>query len=428
MRIAIVGAGIGGMSAAYDLNKAGHQVTIFDQSAQAGGLMAGFKEPGWRSSVEHYYHHWFSSDRHMLGLINELGLSENVVFHRPVTVMYDRGVFRPFDSIMAAALYPGLGWGINKVRFGLVGLYLRLSQRWQPLEKVTTEAWMRKYTGDFVFDSMWKPMLVGKFTEKYASIVNMAWFWARFHTRTSNLGTYRGGFQAFSDEFARLQVEQGVTLRLNTTIDEIRAADGGLEIQVNGQTEKFERCLVTSSPSQFARLAPGLPEDYLKGLLDLKQLGAVVMVLSLKHQLSPKGYYWYNLPKSAGFPFLALVEHTNFVSPEEFGGNHIVYCGDYLATDHEHFSLDKEELLKRFLPGLARVNPQFSADWVNDSWLHRTTYAQPVPVVNHSRNIPAIQTPIPGLFYASMSQVYPWDRGTNFAVEIARKAAGLMLA
>ena len=152
-------------------------------------------------------------------------------------------------------------------------------------------------------------------------------------------------------------------------------------------------------------------------------MGAVVMTLSLKHQLSEQGYYWYNLPKSAGFPFLALVEHTNFLSPEHFGGDHIVYCGDYLEADHEYFQLSKDELLQRFLPALARINPRFEPGWINNSWLYRTSYAQPVPLLNHSRNIPSIQTPIPGLYFASMSQVYPWDRGTNFAVEIGRRAA-----
>jgi protoporphyrinogen oxidase len=175
-----------------------------------------------------------------------------------------------------------------------------------------------------------------------------------------------------------------------------------------------------------ARLAPGLPSDYLQGLLDLKNMGAVVMVLALQHRLSEQGYYWYNIPKSAGFPFLALVEHTNYLSPERFGGDHIVYIGDYLENDHEYFRLSPDELLQRFLSVLPRFNPQFEPSWIRKTWLFKTHYAQPVPLIDHSRHIPAIQTPIPGLYFASMSQVYPWDRGTNFAVEIGRRAASLM--
>jgi protoporphyrinogen oxidase len=156
-------------------------------------------------------------------------------------------------------------------------------------------------------------------------------------------------------------------------------------------------------------------------------MGAVVMVLSLKHQLSKEGYYWFNLPKDAGYPMLALVEHTNFVSKEHFGGDRIVYAGDYLELRHEYFSMSDEELLERFIPAFKKFNPEFSREWIKKMWVTKTNYAQPVPLVNHSKNIPAIQTPIDGLYFASMSQVYPWDRGTNFAVEIGRRAARMML-
>jgi protoporphyrinogen oxidase len=122
-----------------------------------------------------------------------------------------------------------------------------------------------------------------------------------------------------------------------------------------------------------------------------------------------------------------MVEHTNFVSPEFFGGDHLIYCGDYLDPDHEYFSLTRDELLQRFLSALPRFNPAFAPDWVRDTWLFRTPYAQPVPTLRHSRAIPDLKTPVPGLWFASMSQVYPWDRGTNFAVEIGRRAARRMI-
>jgi len=185
--------------------------------------------------------------------------------------------------------------------------------------------------------------------------------------------------------------------------------------------------LVTSSPNLMAKFCPDLPENYLKGLMELKSMGAVVMTLALTEPLSKEGYYWFNVPKDAGYPFLALVEHTNFVPKENFGGDRIVYAGDYLELGHEYFSMTDDELLERFIPAFQKFNPEFSRQWVKKIWVSRTNYAQPVPLVNHSKNIPEIQTPIAGLYFASMSQVYPWDRGTNFAVQIGRKAARLML-
>jgi protoporphyrinogen oxidase len=287
---------------------------------------------------------------------------------------------------------------------------------------------MRKWAGDRVYEMMWEPLMIGKFGERYAKQVNMAWMWARLKARTTRLGTYQGGFQAFADDLAGQLRGVGVLIKLNTPVEGIETGEAGsLRLSMPAGPEQYERCLVTISPAQLARLAPGLPEGYLKGLLDLKSMGAVVMVLALKQQLSEEGYYWYNLPKQAGFPFLALVEHTNYLSAEHFGGEHIVYAGDYLETEHEYFSLSQDELLARFLPALERINPRFNPDWMRKTWLFRTKYAQPVPLLNHSQHIPSIQTPIPGLYFASMSQVYPWDRGTNFAVEIGRRAAQLMM-
>ncbi|MBN1536141.1 MAG: NAD(P)/FAD-dependent oxidoreductase [Anaerolineales bacterium] len=428
MNIAVLGAGIGGMAAAYDLIKAGHQVTIYEAEDYVGGLAAGFKEPHWDWSLERYYHHWFASDRHMLGLIRELGWQDKVIFPRPYTVMYHNGRFYPLDSVMKAILFPGLGFGVRKARFGLVTLYLRLSNNWKALEQYTVDQWMRKWGGDQNYEMMWKPLVVGKFGEKYAKEVNMAWMWARLKARTTRLGTFQGGFQAFADRFADKLKSMGVTINLSTPVSSlIPFSEGGISLASGQGAQRFDQALVTSSPAILARLAPQLPTQYLQGLLELKSMGAVVMVAALSRQLSREGYYWYNLPKSAGFPFLALVEHTNYLPPEHYGGDHLIYMGDYLNTDHEYFELPQDELLKRFMPSLSRINPDFNPDWVRKSWLWRTRYAQPVPFANHSQNIPSIDTPISGLFFASMSQVYPWDRGTNFAVEIGRRAARIMM-
>lgn len=423
MKIAIIGAGYGGMAAAYDLKKAGHDVTIFESADYVGGLASGFKEPHWDWSVEKFYHHWFQSDSEMLGLVRELGLEDKVRFPRPFTVMLYKNKWYPFDSIFNALRFPGLGFGLNKIRFGFVGLFLRLTNNWRALEKITADEWMMKWAGRQVYEQMWKPLLIGKFGPYYKD-VNMAWMWARIKARTTRLGTFEGGFQKFADMFAEKLHEMGVGIRLEVSIKSIKREHAAAGLSVDGQS--FDKVLVTSSPNLMAKLCPDLPDNYLKGLLALKSMGAVVMTLALKHPLSKDGYYWFNVPKDAGYPFLALVEHTNFVPRENFGGDNIVYAGDYLDLGHEYFSMSDDELLGRFIPAFQKFNPEFSREWVRKIWVSKTNYAQPVPLVNHSKNIPPIQTPIEGLYFASMSQVYPWDRGTNFAVEIGRKAARLM--
>jgi protoporphyrinogen oxidase len=208
----------------------------------------------------------------------------------------------------------------------------------------------------------------------------------------------------------------------------------GLAVTSRDQIIKFDRVLVTTSPALLAQLAPDLPEDYAQQLRNLKSMGAVVMTLALKQPLlDATNTYWLNIPATSPdksqneIPFLALVEHTNYIDRAHYGGDHIIYCGDYVPADHPYFTLSQEALLEKFTSVFHRFNPDFRPDWVRKSWLFRAPYAQPVPQVNQSQRIPDLRTPIDGLYLASMSQVYPWDRGTNFAVEIGRRAARLML-
>ena len=427
MKAAIVGAGIGGMAAAYDLARNGVEVTILEAADYVGGLSSGFSDPHWEWTVERFYHHWFASDEHMLGLIEELGWSDKVLFPRPLTAVYYDGSFYPLDSPLAVLRFRGLPF-FDRLRLGMGIAYLRYIARWHSLEKYTAHDWLQRWVGDRAYRILWEPLLIGKFG-KYYKEVNMAWFWARVKARTPKLGTYEGGFQAFMDAFAERLREMGVDIRLQTPVEGIApSSTGGLVVRSREETLDVDRCLVTTSPAQLARMVADLPDAYLKQILGLKSMGAVVMILALKHRLSEEGIYWHNMSKEAGFPFLSLVEHTNFISPEYFGGEHIVYVGDYLDVDHEYFQLTQDELLEQFLPSLARMNPDFNADWIRKTWLFRSKYAQPIPPLNHSTAIPNIQTSIPGLWFASMSQVYPWDRGTNFAVEIARRAATGMLS
>ncbi|MBI5958907.1 MAG: NAD(P)/FAD-dependent oxidoreductase [Chloroflexi bacterium] len=435
LRVAIVGAGATGLSAAYDLVQKGIEVHLYEAGTEVGGLAAGFRDEGWDWSLEKFYHHWFANDESVLNLVKELGAGDKLIFRKPYSSFRhgskNYSAYRP-NTVVAGLRLP-LSWP-SKIRFGLAGLYLKFFKNWMPMERVTAEAWLLRYMGNEAYETLWKPALIAKFGPYYNQ-VNMAWLWARIYKRTPSLGTFEGGFQAFLELLANWIKNQGAEIHLNSPVQRIeRSAEGRMVVSVGDQQETFDAVLFTSSPQMLVRLAPDLPAEYGTKLGALKSSGAVVVILALKQQLLTDDTYWLALPasdpnnKSNGeFPFLALIEHTNYMDRSHYGGDHLVYCGDYVPADHEYFSLSDDELAARFMGALPKLNPGFSPDWVRKRWVFRTKYAQPIPFVNHSKLLPEERTPVQGLYLASMSQVYPWDRGTNYSVEMGRRVAGLIV-
>lgn len=429
--IAIIGAGAAGMAAAWDLVRAGHTVTIYEAGDRVGGLAAGFKDEGWDWSLEKFYHHWFEGDKAILDLIREIGQGDKLVFPRPKTSYWiDGSLYR--SEISPSALFLPLSL-MGKLRMGATGVFLKLTPFWKSLEKFTADEWMRYFMGEEPYNKFFRPLLIGKFGHDYDQ-VNMAWMWARIKARSLRLGGFVGGFQAFMDLLAQALQERGVTICLNSPAERIQLKEGNPALTVKGETRVYDHIISTTSPAVMLKITEGLEKTHYGDMLkDLKSIGGLCVVLALKQQLLTDGTYWLNLPASTAnkrtndFPFLALVEHTNYMDKAQYGGDHIIYCGDYAPPEHEYFHMSEEALVERFLPALQKVNPAFDRSWIRKTWVWRAPYAQPVPYVNHSERIPPLQTPLPGVIFASMSQVYPWDRGTNFAVEMGRRVAGIVM-
>ena len=442
LRVGIVGAGFAGLAAAYDLARAGHQVTVLDAMAEPGGLAAGFRDEAWSWPLEHFYHHLFTSDADILGLVRETGFEDRVLVRRPITAQFYQGKAYALDGVIPVLTFAGLPFP-DRVRLGLAIAYLKVTSNWRALETVRAEVWLRRWMGDAAYTNLWEPLLLGKFGTEYYKDVPMSWMWARLHKRSMRLIYFAGGFQAFANHLYEVVKGLGAEVRLGTPVKSIEpaselatASDSDprptshrpplLTIHTPAGPLSFDRVIVTTGPHLLARMAPSLPPAYLADLQQLPYLGAVVAVIALDRQLMEK-VYWLSMDKRE-FPFLACVEHTNFMGTEHYGGDHLVYMGDYLKTDHRYFSMPDAAVLDEWLAALTRINPAFDRAWVRKTWLFRAGYAQPVVPLGFSPHIPPLQTPVPGLFLASMSQVYPWDRGTNYAVEIGRRVARLLMA
>jgi len=165
--------------------------------------------------------------------------------------------------------------------------------------------------------------------------------------------------------------------------------------------------------------------DYLRRVRASEYHTAVCLVLELSRQLTP--YYWTNVIDPE-LPFCGLVEHTNFIEPERYGGRRFAYVANYVAADDHLLGLGADELLTAYEPGLRRINPGFSRDWVLERWLHREPHAQPIVTIGYRDRMPALDTGIPGLVLGNTTQIYPEDRGTNYSVRLGWDAAATLLS
>lgn len=424
MNIAIIGAGFTGLSAAYRLSKLGHQVTVFEKDSQPGGLAIGYKENKWDWTLEKHYHHWFTNDNAVLDLAKELNYP--VIITRPKTSSYvDDGIYQ-LDSPVTLLKFSKLSI-TDRIRTGIAIGLLRFNPYWKPLEKFKAKPYLEKIMGDTAYKKIWEPLLVNKLGN-YANSVSLAWFWARVYKRTTKLAYPQGGFLKFAEVLvAEINNNSGEFL-FNSEILEIKDnKTAALKIRQNGKVinKLYDRVIITTPSYMFTAIAPQLPEGYKKNISQFKSIGAVNMVLRLKKSFLTEDTYWLNICDTNA-PILAVVEHTNFMNKKYFNNEHLVYVGNYLPREHEFFTKTKKELLKIYDPYLRKINPDYAENLIAYE-VFKAPYAQPIVPVNYSKILPPMVTPLPHVFLANIEQVYPWDRGTNYAVELGEKVAALAI-
>ena len=178
-------------------------------------------------------------------------------------------------------------------------------------------------------------------------------------------------------------------------------------------------------PGSAGSVRPGtLPGDYHRRLDATEYFTALCLLLEVDRQFSP--YYWTNVA-DPDIPFIGLIEQTNFVEPERYGGRRFLYVANYLPRGHELLELDAEALLARYADGLRRANPAWDRSWVREAWRFAEPAAQPIVTVGYRDRIPPLHTGVGGLLLANTTQVYPEDRGTNYAVRLGEQAAQAIL-
>lgn len=421
MSIGIIGGGITGLTAAYELAKRGYAVTVFEKEATVGGLARGYKNPSWRWHLEYTYHHLFTNDTAIIALSKDLGLEHDLLVRRPITATLWNNTMYQLDSVSSLLSFPGLSLA-GKLRTGMFVASMKVNPWWKPLETITAKQIAIALGGKEGWQRIWEPLMTGKFGE-YADRVAASWLWARIVKRTPELIYFRGGFHTFITTLETAIRTHGGRIITNAKIYSIRRVKNGFCITRKNKRESFDKVLLTIPTSIALSLTKDLDPQTYRDQLEIPHLHAQVLILETTTPII-NDVYWLNITDRS-FPFLAIVAHTNFMDASEYGGKHLTYIGNYLPDKHPFLSMTTRELLRTFAPFIQKLNPTFSPSKTNAK-LFIGPFAQPVHELRYSRRAPRIQTPIPNLYLANMDAIFPWDRGTNYAVELGQTAAKII--
>lgn len=434
MRVGIIGGGAAGLAAALELTNRGHFAEVFEAAPFLGGQASTFPVGG--GQLERGYHHLFVSDTAMVDLIQELGLGDALEWlESKVGLFYDGRIWdfaTPIDLLRFSPLPL-----TQRIRLGLWTFLLQKTGNWRKFEGVTAAEWTRRQMGDAAYRVIWEPMLRGKFGDYYDQ-VSMTWLWGKIYLRVASrkrmqkerLGYPMCSFGAVFDACGARIVQQGGKVHIGARAQRINiaagAATGFTAALADGAPQDYEYdAVIATTPSYvFTRLVPELPADYRAVLDSAQYLSAVLVILVLDRPLTNK--YWLNVADRS-LPFVGVIEHTNMIDRQLYGGSHIVYLTNYPDRSSALYRKEPAELLEEYLPHLQRLNPNFSCDWIIEYHHHRVDGAQPIIGVNYGDRIPDHRTPFRALYLANTTQIYPEDRGTNYSVRMGRQVARMVI-
>jgi len=427
-KVVVVGAGYTGLIAAYRLAQKGHKVTIMEAGDTVGGLASDFTVEG--ASLERAYHHLFKTDTDIIDMANELGVGDALKWHDSSVSLYYDGKLYPFKGALDLIKFKPLSF-INRIRAGLVVLYLQRTDKWERFQNVSAYDWMLRAGGKQVTQVIWEPLLKGKF-DKYYDKVSMAWLWARVHIRAQSreaggekLGYFEGGFQTFTDALVDKLTNLGVDIQTGIKIASIdNTPKGAVKISlVDGSTKTFDACVATTPSHVFAKLietSKAAKPAYLEQLNSINYLGARLLIFSSDQEISP--YYWHNV-NDLDLPFLVFIHHTKLIDKSNYGNKYIYYIATYVPHDHELFACDDKQLEDLWFNSLKQIFPDFETKKIHEKHFFRFANAQHIVDRNYVKKIPNQKTPLKNVYLSNFSQIYPEDRGTNYAVREGKRVA-----
>ena len=426
-RVGIVGGGIVGLTLALRAAQNGYDVTLYEASAQLGGLADAWElgEIRW----DRHYHVTLLSDLATRRVAAELGI-DDYRWVRTRTGFYTDGTLYSLSDAFEFLRFPPLGL-IDKLRLAATIFYASRISDGRALEAIPVERWLRRLSGNRTTEKIWLPLLRAKLGTN-ASRASAAFLWAiiarmyaarRSGLKTEMFGYAPGGYARIVNAFSNRLRELGVTIRTATPVERIVHENGSARIITTSDAATFDRVIVTAAAPVATQLVPGLREDERTRLESIAYQGIICASVLLPERLAP--YYVTNITDPV--PFSAVIEMTALVDPSELGGNHLVYLPKYVPSDDPAFALDDDALRALFLEGLARMYPKFCANDIRAFRVSRARYVTPVTTLHYSDLVAPFVTSVPGVALVNSSQIVNGTLNVNESVLLAERAARELL-
>ncbi|WEL21458.1 NAD(P)/FAD-dependent oxidoreductase [Halorhabdus sp. BNX81] len=429
--IGVVGGGVAGLAAARRLQKAGYDVMVLEASDDLGGLAATYETKG--DPIERYYHHLSKSEETIVERFEELGLGSDLVWGYGSDAYYVDGVVHPMDKPWEILAYPHLSL-YDKFRLGLLVLDVDIRggipsfdtyEQLEDFEDVPVKEFILDHTSRGCFERFFKPLLEAKFGERWED-VSAAWLLGRVKFRGERdplrgelLGYPLGGFGSLID--ALVDSVGMMDIFTGERVTDIGIEDGAVQ-SVTAETD-LGAVPYTVDGVVIATM-PDVLESITGYACDIDFQGTVCSVISMAETLTDT--YWLNIADDA--PFGALIEHTNFVSPEQYGGEHLLYAVKYIQDfEDELWQMDDERVEETWLAGIEDLFPDFDRASVN--WIETSRSPKTAPIYERGYLEKVIPYDLSGevadgVYYAGMASraQYP-ERSLNGAFVAGETAA-----
>jgi protoporphyrinogen oxidase len=420
-KIAIVGAGVMGLTLAYELIKTGYDVTVFEKDDRPGGMSASFDFDG--LTIERYYHFFCKPDAPIFELLKELGIDHLLKWKETKMGFFYEGKLYKWGNPAALLLFPRLGL-ISKIRFGLQVFLSVKRDQWNKLDRITAARWAKEWSGKKAYSVLWDSLLRLKF-HRFHDQISAAWVWRRLrrvgrsreNMFTETLAYLEGGVEELLTGLQKKIIAGGGRIFLNAGVKRIDVDKNKVTgLVVNGEEHFFDQVVTTVPLPYIPRLIPGLPGEVTKKYAGLDNIGVVCVLLKLSSPLTEN--FWLNISDSA-IELPGLIEFSNLNPlPEK-----LVYFPFYLHRTDEKFSKSDQYFIDLVKGYCKRINRNFREGWVLGQRVHRYEYAQPVCPPGFLQGLPPVKTVIEGLYVMDTSYYYPEDRSISESVNSAQKLA-----